>query len=229
MVEVKEYNLPATALIPNSPFPLLYYPGLLSVKTERQPTKIFDLMFSNGWQPQWIFRYGPTQASHYHSRTHECMAVLTGTATIRFGVADTVDDLEESTHGAGREEGGVEIQAQAGDVFVIPAGVAHKTHDTSPAEFKLLTPGDGHHVPAEEMRHALANIELDGFTMLGAYPLNGNGWDFAEGGQDVGNYGEVWSIAKPEKDPVLGKAAEGLCGVWRSTPPTEPPTKLSML
>lgn len=216
MVEVRKYQLPPTTLIPNSPQPLLHYPSLLSIDSERTPVKIFETFSSNGWQPQWIFRYGTSQPSHYHSSVHECMAVLTGTATIRFGVADTVSDLDENTHGGGKEEGGIEIQAKAGDVFVIPAGVAHKTFDTQPtAEFKLLTPGDAHQVAAQDMKQALADIELSGFTMLGAYPNDGNAWDFSVGGDNGGSYEKVWSVPKPKSDPVLGGSAEGLRGQWR--------------
>ena len=217
MVEVRKYQLPATALVPNSPQLLLHYPSLLSVESEGTlPAKVYDTFSSNGWQPQWIFRYGTSQPSHYHSSVHECMAVLSGTATIRFGVADTVSDLDENTHGAGREHGGIEVQAKAGDIFVIPAGVAHKTFDTDPpAEFKLLTPGVAHHVAAEDTRQALAGIELSGFTMLGAYPNDGSAWDFSVGGDNDGSYEKVWSVLKPRSDPVLGDAAEGLCGQWR--------------
>ncbi|KAJ9611261.1 hypothetical protein H2200_004444 [Cladophialophora chaetospira] len=223
MVEVKKYNLPPTALIPNSPQPLLHYPGLFSSQSETAShdhiaTRAHDLFQSNGWETQWIFRYGSTQSSHYHSEVHECMAVLTGTARIRFGVADTVEDMDENTHGSGREAGGIEVEARAGDVFILPAGTAHKTFDTSPAaEFKLLTPGDGHHILTQgtNVRDTLANIKLDGFTMVGAYPKGGGKWDFAKGGENEGGYQKVWSVAKPDNDPVLGKADEGLCGQWR--------------
>ena len=146
------------------------------------------------------------------------MAVLTGNATIRFGVADTADDMEENTHGSGRETGGVEVEARAGDVFILPAGVAHKTHDTSPlAEFKLLTPGDGHHILPKggNVRDTLGGVELSGFTMVGAYPKAGGEWDFAKGGENEGQYEQVWSVPKPENDPVLGKAEEGICGQWQ--------------
>lgn len=216
MVVVKKYQLPPTALIPNSPQPLLHYPGFLKVgESQNLAAEVYDLFSSNGWQTQWIFRYGPTQTSHYHSQAHECMAVLTGSARIRFGVADTTSDLEESTHGSGKEDGGVEVEANAGDVFILPAGTAHKTFDTSPqGEFKLLTPGDGHSVAAEDVRDALAHIELSGFTMIGAYPREGGPWDFAKGGENAGEYEKVWSVAKPGNDPVLGKADEGLCGQW---------------
>ena len=223
MVEVKKYHLPPTSLIPNSPQPLLHYPGLLSNKETLNAAKVHDLYTANGWETKWIFRYGPTQDSHYHSQAHECMTVLSGTARIRFGVADTSSDLEESTHGDGKEPGGVEIDAKAGDVFVIPAGTAHKTFDTTKgSEFALLTPGGGHQiVPRKEgqsVRDTLANIELNGFTMMGAYPMGGGDWDFAVGGENKGEYEKVWGVPKPGKDPILGSAEEGLVGMWTSTP-----------
>lgn len=143
------------------------------------------------------------------------MAVLSGSATIRFGVADTDPDLEKSTHGNAKEDGGVEIHAHAGDVFILPAGLAHKTHDTTPAkEFALLTPGNGRGVAADDPVEALAKIQLDGFTMIGAYP-DGGKWDYAVGGEDAGHYDQVWSVPKPESDPVLGRDEMGLVGLWK--------------
>ena len=214
MVEVRKYTLPPTELMPNSPQPLLHYPGLLSDGEACRAEKVHDLYQSNGLKSQLIFRYGPSQTSHYHSQTHECMTVLTGSATIRFGVADTSSDLDESTHGNGKEGGGVELQAKAGDVFILPAGTAHKTFDTTPAEFVLLTPGNGHGIDAEDPREALKNIKLDGFTMIGSYP-EGGVWDFAKGGENAGEYDKVWNVPKPSRDPVLGTVEEGLCGTWQ--------------
>ncbi|KAI5364849.1 putative rmlC-like cupin domain superfamily, rmlC-like jelly roll protein [Septoria linicola] len=221
MVEVKAYKLPPTPLIPNSPYPLLHYPGVLSKKAGSEyydAGDVYDMFQRNGWGVQWIFRYGPTQESHYHSAAHECMAVLSGTATIRFGVADTSEDLEESTHGKGWESGALELHAKAGDVFVLPAGLAHKTYDTTPAEFALLTPGRDAKWSSQlpEPAKTLRSIQLDGFTMLGAYPI-GSRWDFAIGGKDDGHFQETWSVPKPEKDPVIGSAPEGLIGQWKAT------------
>ncbi|KAJ9608630.1 hypothetical protein H2200_006401 [Cladophialophora chaetospira] len=214
MSEVKSYQLPPTSLIPNSPLPLLHYPSVFA-DLKSPKTGAYDSFSNNGWQVQWIFRYGQTQVSHYHSATHECMAVLSGTATIRFGVADTVDDLQESTYGTGKEDGGIEVEARAGDVFIIPAGVAHKTFKTQPSdEFKLLTPSDGHHIAAPDVRGALERLELSGFTMIGAYPIGGQ-WDFAKGGENTGDYEQVWTVAKPDNDPVFGKDAKGLVGHWQ--------------
>jgi uncharacterized protein YjlB len=216
MVHVTKYYLPPTALVPNSPQPLLHYTGLQSITPEGgRATNFFDLFEKNGWEVQWIFRYGPTQRSHYHSGIHECMAILSGTATIRFGVADTSLDMDENTFGPAKEDGGIEIQATAGNVFLLPAGTAHKTYKTSPeAGFTLLTPGDAHRIDSSDARAAVKNVELSGFTMLGAYPKDSGVWDSMKGGEDVGKYEKVWSVSKPARDPVLGKSEEGLCGLW---------------
>lgn len=229
MVEVRRHYLPPTQLIPNSTQPLLHYPGLLS-QSDRQPGQIHQIFDKNDWKTQWIFRYGPTQASHYHSQIHECMAVLSGTATIRFGVGDTDEDLEKSTWGGAKEAGGVEIAAAAGDVFVIPAGVAHKTYDTSPAApFSLLTPGRGRGIEAEDPKRALDQVKLSGFTMMGAYPKNCGNWDFSVGGEDTCEFDRVWAVAKPDKDPILGSASEGLCGLWEVLPLSSRGTQHSKL
>lgn len=216
---MNKYHLYPTDLVPNSPRPLLHYKNAIPLGTGRSdtlrgdPAEVWDMFTRHEWRVEWIFRYGPTQLSHFHSQAHECMAVLSGTATIRFGVADTSDDMDENTRGSAWEEGGIEVQAEAGDVFIVPAGVAHKTYDTSPAaEFKLLTPGTGHGIDADDPRGALAEIELDGFTMMGAY--SGGVWDFVKSG---GNYEQVWSVPKPLYDPVIGTSEQGLCKTWRGS------------
>ena len=220
MVQVKQYHLFPTDLIPNSPRPLLHYKGVLAKKPNSShcdPAEVWDMFSQNGWRVEWIFRYGPTQLSHYHSKAHECMVVLSGTATIRFGVADTSEDLEENTHGSAWEKGGVEVEGEAGDCFIIPAGVAHKTYNTKPdAEFKLLTPGSGHGIEAEDPKKALSEIELSGYTMMGAY--NGGDWDFVMSG---GDFEKVWSVPKPKYDPVFGDSAQGLSRTWRGSGNTQ--------
>ncbi|CAI6094820.1 unnamed protein product [Clonostachys chloroleuca] len=122
MLEVKKYYLSPTTLIPNSPYPLLHYPRFLAPDTKSLATQFYDLLTSHGWQAQWIFR----------------SLVLTGHATIRFGVADTTEDMDENTFGTGFENGGVELHFQAGDIMIIPAGVAHKTYATKPAYYGVL-------------------------------------------------------------------------------------------
>lgn len=147
------------------------------------------------------------------------MVVLTGTATIRFGVADTDHDLGKSTWAGASENGGVDVCADAGDVFVIPAGVAHKTHNTSPAApFGILSPGEGRGIQAPDVNEALSKIELSGFTMIGAYPKDSGDWDFSVGGESVRNFEAIWHVARPEKDPVLGVSLDGLVSLWKDVP-----------
>ncbi|EFX04245.1 FAD-dependent pyridine nucleotide-disulfide oxidoreductase [Grosmannia clavigera kw1407] len=206
MIEVTKYWLSPTALVPNSPWPLLHYKNVLNKGDDSEacvPIEAWDRFTGNGWEVQWLYRYGQTQDSHFHSGVHECMAVLSGTATIRFGAGDKSEDLDANTTGSAFEAGGVEIEANAGDVFVIPAGVAHKTHNTRPeSAFRLLSPGCGRGVEAENPRQALVGLPLTGFTMIGAYP-QGSEWDALRGG---GDFEAVWRVPKPERDPVFGEA-----------------------
>lgn len=207
MVEVQKYLLKPTALMPNSPHPVIHYRNFLSRVPERTATHAHDLFARNGWQTQWIFQYGPTQKSHYHSAAHECMAVLSGSATIRLGAADMPD-------GVSHEDGAIEVAAQAGDIFVLPAGTAHKTFNATPVgETRLLTPGNAHGVEADDVHGALANIQLSGFTMIGAYP-EGSLWDWSGAGDHIHDYKKVWEVPKPLRDPVLGISPDGICGLW---------------
>ena len=226
-IEVRTYTLPPTKLIPNSPHVLIHYPRLLTslVKDKNFSTnQIFDLFASNGWQSQWIARYGPNQNSHYHSGAHECMAVISGgNAKIRFGVADSNEDREQDLglgtagrdmNDEGREEGGVLLDAAVGDVFILPAGVAHKTHDPLPKTdgIEFHQPSDGN--DEEGSKKFFESIPIVGeFMMMGAYP-RGADWDFAVGGEHEGRFHDVWNVEVPERDPVLGTSAEGLTTLW---------------
>ncbi|KAH7128936.1 hypothetical protein EDB81DRAFT_808515 [Dactylonectria macrodidyma] len=216
MIDIREYHLKATNLVPNSPRPLLHYKNVIPrdpATSKCDHIKVWDMFIDNGWDVQWIVRYGPTQLSHYHSQAHECMAVLSGTATIRFGAADTSDDLRESSWGSAWEQGGVELVAEPGDVFLIPSGVSHKTYNTKPeSTLHLLTPGDGHGIEDEDPHKVLREIKLSGFTMMGAY--NGGKWDFIQNG---GDYEKIWSVPKPKSDPVFGTSGWGLLEFWRGS------------
>ena len=199
------YQLRPTELTPNSDYPLLHYRGLVDVEqlTPSATSKIFE---DNGWETQWIMRYAPTQRAHYHSKTHETMVVLNGQARIRFGAADLTSGEDPSE---AHEDGGVEIDAASGDVFVIPAGVSHKTFNTTPQStrisFEVLTPGDGHSIGNAD----LDKIDLSGYIMLGAYPRGSSEWDFCVGGE-----GKT-EPPRPSKDPVLGESQDGLLGIWK--------------
>ncbi|CAI4219558.1 unnamed protein product [Parascedosporium putredinis] len=188
---VDKYFLPPTALMPNSPKPLLHYPSFFT-PDECTPSNVYKILRNNGWRARWLARYGPNQPSHYHSAVHECMVVLSGSARVLFGVADLTEDII------------------GGDVFVLPAGLAHKTHDPSPvSEFAWLSPGDGRAPSDEDMEAVMSTVQLSGFTMLGSYPQAGEDWDFAVGGESEGQYEKVWSVPVPERDPVQGEQRVG--------------------
>jgi uncharacterized protein YjlB len=231
-IKVNSYKLPPTPLIPNSPYPLLHYPGLLHSLVSSptfKPTQILDLYASNGWQTQWIAKYGLDIQSHYHSTTHEAMTVISGHgATIRFGVADSPSWTQGKYAPGDRadgEEGGVEIEAKLGDVFIIPAGVSHKTFLPKPWNEELgfyqpkdVEEGRAAEVDEEKERERRTFFEgvvvEDRFMMMGAYPYGGV-WDFAVGGEHEGKEEVVWRVAMPERDPVLGESEEGLLGLWK--------------
>src|SRR5205814_7090645 len=101
------HALPPDGVIPNSRFPLLIYRKALSL-TQSDPAALFEEVFErNGWSGTW--RDGIYPYHHYHSVTHEVLGVFSGSATVQFG-----------------GESGVIEKLIAGDVVVIPAGVAHK-------------------------------------------------------------------------------------------------------
>lgn len=210
---VRQYHLFPTDHIPNSPRPLLHYNNVFDInpgKTHCDAGDVWDIFTQNEWEVAWIFRYGQTQLSHFHSEAHECMAVLSGTAKIRFGVADLSEDLEQNTYGSAWEAGAITLDANAGDVFIIPAGVAHKTYNCRPeAEFKLMSPGKGHGIEADDPKQTLSELSLNGYTMMGAY--SGGDWDFVQKG---GIFEKSWVVPKPKYDPVFGLSEQGLVKTW---------------
>ncbi|KAH7245476.1 hypothetical protein BKA59DRAFT_475855 [Fusarium tricinctum] len=209
------YYLKSTKLIPNSPKPLLLYKNAFVRDGQVDRTAAFDTFHKNQWDVQWVVRYGQYQRSHYHSQTHEVMVVVSGPGRIRWGVADLSDDWKEHTYGKGYEDGGLDIEVNVGDVFVIPAGVAHKSYDphATSAEFGCLT-GAARGIEAENPRIAVAEVPLEGFCMMGAYP-RGFSWTWDEGGDSAEDFESVWRIDNPVADPVTGQNG-GINKYWKN-------------
>jgi uncharacterized protein YjlB len=98
--------LPANGSIPNHPaFPLLLYQQVFPPGDSLE-TNFKDAFHRNHWGGTWV--NGVFSYHHYHSMAHEVLGVISGSATIIFG-----------------GPGGEEVQVQAGDMVVLPAGTGH--------------------------------------------------------------------------------------------------------
>lgn len=118
MTDIKTYYFEDDGAIPNNAeLPLLIYPKALS-EGEANISKIRDLLNSHGWSNSWV--NGIYSYHHYHSTTHEVLAVLSGSTDVKMG-----------------GEQGEEISISTGDVTVIPAGVGHCNVESS-GEFRVI-------------------------------------------------------------------------------------------
>lgn len=94
--------------IPNNPrFATLVYRQISADPEPASPELIENRLTQRGWKPAW--RYGIYDFPHFHSTTHEVVAIYRGRATVRLG------------HTAGGD-----FEVAAGDVILIPAGVGHE-------------------------------------------------------------------------------------------------------
>jgi len=151
---------------PNSRLPLLIYAGAIRAE-EASPEAMEALFQHNGWPPQW--RSGVYPFHHYHSTAHEVLGIARGSAHLMLGGPN-----------------GREFDVSAGDVIVIPAGVAHRRLSASPD-----------------------------FLVVGAYPP-GQDWDLLKGepGDRPTADENIAKVPIPDSDPVSGRSG-GLIEAWR--------------
>ena len=98
--------------IPNNTLPLLLYRQAFSTDTPDLASAIETRFGANDWTGSW--RAGVFPFHHYHSTTHEVLAVYRGAATLQLG-----------------GEKGRKFAVNPGNVIVIPAGVGHKRVESS--------------------------------------------------------------------------------------------------
>ena len=91
---------------PNSKYSLLFYQGAF-LEDRADAARIISHFEKYNWTNAW--KDGVFDYHHYHSTSHEVLAVSKGDAILQFG-----------------GENGEPISVEEGDVVVIPAGVAHK-------------------------------------------------------------------------------------------------------
>lgn len=90
--------------IPNNPgLPVLLYAGAF----QQDPRQAEAILNRNNWRNSWV--NGVYGYHHYHSNSHEALAVLEGSAVLMIGGTK-----------------GKEIEVHAGDAIVLPAGTGHK-------------------------------------------------------------------------------------------------------
>lgn len=106
-VQPEQYILKDNGIFPNSNLTVLHYKKVLNLPFLFPGLAIRRLFRKNGWTNNW--RNGIYTCHHYHSVTHEAMAVCKGRTTLQLG-----------------GENGPTLQFEKGDVIIIPAGVAHK-------------------------------------------------------------------------------------------------------
>jgi uncharacterized protein YjlB len=130
----------------------------------------FERLFEgHRWSSAW--RNGLYSVHHYHSTAHEVLGVFEGWVKARLG-----------------GERGTLVTIEAGDVVVIPAGVAHKNEGAS-----------------------------SDFRVVGAYPV-GTGPDMQYGkpGERPGTDRHIARVPRPAADPVRG-ASGPLAKFWSKT------------
>ena len=165
VVQPRTQLLKGTAQFPNSRLPALVYEDVL---TSGDIASEFEALFErNGWTGSW--RNGLYRVHHYHSTAHEVLGVYRGSVKVRLGGPD-----------------GPLVELRAGDVAVIPAGVAHKNESQS-----------------------------DDFAVVGAYPTGTSpDLQYGKDGERPRTDRNISAVPLPTTDPAFGKAG-ALTRLWR--------------
>src|SRR6516165_432788 len=109
---IEDYFLADDGVVPNNPrLPLIVYRGALETDGDAA-ARCVALFDRNGWTGAW--KNGVYPHHHYHGSAHEVLGIAAGWVRVRLG-----------------GEGGQTVELRAGDVVVIPAGVAHKNEGAS--------------------------------------------------------------------------------------------------
>ena len=163
--EPEVVRLEDTGTFPNSRLPALVYSAVLQ---SADLAAGFEALFEqHGWSGSW--RNGLYRTHHYHSTAHEVLGVYRGKVSVQLGGPT-----------------GPEVELRAGDVAIIPAGVAHKNQQ-----------------------------ESSEFAVVGAYP-RGTHPDLQYGNADERPHTDrnIAAVAKPSQDPVSGTAG-ALVRLWK--------------
>lgn len=145
----------------NARLPVIVYRGALPLPMHGDAASPVEHTFArHGWTGGW--RAGVYNYHHYHSTAHEVLGCYSGKAALMLGGPE-----------------GMRVELERGDVILLPAGVAHKSIDSSPD-----------------------------FKVVGAYG-DGRAYDMKRGKPDEPEVSEedIAKVPVPQADPVFG--AEG--------------------
>jgi uncharacterized protein YjlB len=105
-MDFETWHAPPGERIPNHPrFPVLIYHGVDAAKEGADAAR--SLFADHGWGGSWVD--GIFDFHHFHSTSHEALAVVAGGAVVELGGPQ-----------------GQAFEVSAGDVLVLPAGTGHR-------------------------------------------------------------------------------------------------------
>jgi uncharacterized protein YjlB len=111
-MKLELWHAPPGDSIPNHPrFPVLVYRAVESATRGADAAR--SLFAEHGWGGAWVD--GIFGFHHYHSTSHEALAVVAGRATVELGGPQ-----------------GQAFDVSAGDVLVLPAGTGHRRASSEP-------------------------------------------------------------------------------------------------
>lgn len=171
MANYKTYHLQDDGVVPNNTLPLIVYKQAFSGENESSLGNTIENTFHrNNWRGSWWNGIFPFH--HYHSTAHEVLGVFSGKATVQMGGPN-----------------GETLDIKAGDVLVIPAGVAHK---------KLRSGA--------------------GFGVIGAYP-NGMPYDmkYCRPEERPAADKNIARVPLPDTDPVFGSSQGAVIEYWKTS------------
>jgi uncharacterized protein YjlB len=105
-MRLETWTAPPGDRVPNNPrFPVLIYRGVDGAAAGADAAR--ELFREHGWGGSWV--NGVFDFHHFHSTSHEALAVVAGQATLELGGPQ-----------------GESFEVAAGDVLVLPAGTGHR-------------------------------------------------------------------------------------------------------
>lgn len=163
------YYFDDDGITPNNSLPVLIYKNVFSQIKEDLAANLEKIFQQNNWTGNW--RDIILDKDHYHSSSHEVLGISKGSVDLQLGGAN-----------------GKQFLVSAGDVLILPAGVAHSSLS-----------------------------DRQDYEVIGGYP-EGRSWDmiYCEPEKYQKAKIEIEKLPLPKTDPLFG-AKGPLIDKWKST------------